>query len=228
MARMLDEAHDVAGRDAGAGAEKGQDPDEARFAEHVSGVFAKSIPDAAKHREPGACDQAVLVRKHGRSRVGRLRLIGGAVVVVLAGWGSEIAETLERGEAFAIEVSPVPAAGASASLQPLIEIRALMGERCAFVAGVPVKLTKKELAVLEVVLSAPDGTTYQEFDRVVWPGRSGDLAGSRHMLVYRLNADLEPHVDAALERAGEPRRDGHLVRCENGRVFMTVRSGTCV
>lgn len=139
----------------------------------------------------------------------------------------DAADTIDRGEPLAIEVSAAPAAPGLADLLPLIEIRTPLGEREAFVAGERVDLGHKEAAMLALVLEAREGSTYDRIDRTVWPGERVDLSRRRRTLVHRLNESLEPLVDAALARVGK-RRCEKLIRCGDGRVYLTVRACTRV
>ncbi len=157
-----------------------------------------------------------------------LRLLrGSAAALMLVSVPPDAADTVDRGKPPAIEVSAGPAAPGLAPLLPLIEIRSPLGEREAFVAGERVDLGHKEVALLALVLEAREGTPYDKIDRTVWPGERVDLSRRRRTLVHRLNESLEERVDAALARVGK-RRSEKLIRCGQGRVYLTVWACTRV
>ncbi len=229
----------VGDRDAGgarkSGATTAQDAgvrDEAQFVPKVSGVFAKPAAplrephavgdhsDVFEDPGPGEFERPVVIRTHRGSHVARLRQIAGHMVVLMVAVAApDIAESLDRGESFTLEVSGADGAKAPRVLLRLIEIGA---RGAVLVAGKPIEVTHDPLILLQLLLEGSGGCPYAEVERKVWPAAKGDLTRCRHTLVHRLNEALEPPVHSVLERVAQPRPERRLVFCRAGLVRLAL------
>lgn len=232
MARIAEDGDDAArsGGKLRTETQGSERPDAARFVPHVSGVFEKpslpagksqatqGLPDQFERVGAGELERPVVVRTRRGSRAGRLRqLAGGAVVLMVAAMAPDISESLDRGEAFTLEVSAAQAAATPAIMQPLMQIRRTFGEAELYVGGRRVPTGNEELTLLKLLVEPPHKRTYGEVEQRIWPGVKGDVGEWRRVLVKRVNRKLRQHLDrvGAHSEPGAPR---NMIWCEAGWV----------
>lgn len=236
MARTVGDPSDSIGNDSEPDVTAAPLSTRGRRRPRVSGIYAKAGPPAsgpieyeptAERSGPQKPDRQF--RLAGRVVDGVVRALGGGTfMLVLSSVPPDAAEVFDRDDSLTVEVKAVRATTEPGARLPLLEIRSPLGDREAFVAGERVELSDDEMTLLALVLEASDGCTYVEMEQALWAGERVDLSRRRRTLVNRLNKELEPRVDAALERAGKHRPDKKLIRCRGGHVLLTVRAGTRV